>query len=69
MKSLLNKSELMKSIESEKNELIEEVLRKLYVDKNMTTNQVAHELSINYSTAFDWLKKSGIYSHQLSSLM
>ena len=68
MKCFKSKSDTAKAIESIRGNSIEEILRELYVDQNMTTHEVAGALKVNYTTAFRWLKAAGIYSHKLSSL-
>lgn len=55
----------MLQIEQEKGENIEEVLRRMFVDENRPTENIAKELSISYVTAFKWLEKAGIYSRKL----
>jgi len=65
MKLILNKSKRMLEVENTLDTSLEEHLRKLYVDENKPTRQIAKELNINYKSAYYWLKRSGIYSKKL----
>lgn len=65
MRIIKKKTNKMLQIEQEKGENIEEVLRRMFVDENRPTENIAKELSISYVTAFKWLEKAGIYSRKL----
>lgn len=65
MKKIRNKSKRILEVEQNKGVEIEEELRKLYVDENKSTEEIAKCLSISYVTAFRWLQLAGIYSRKL----
>jgi DNA invertase Pin-like site-specific DNA recombinase len=65
MKRIQNKTPLMKQIETNTGEEIEEILRRLYVDKHQSQNEIMKTLSISYVTLLEWLKLAGIYSRRL----
>lgn len=56
----------MKLIELNRREMIEETLRRLFVDENMTQKQIALELGISYVSVIKWLDLAGIYSRRLT---
>ncbi len=66
MKPIKEKNKHMLSVEIKYNCKMEELLRRLYVDKGCSIHQVAKELGVMYVTAQRWLKAAGIYSHKLS---
>lgn len=66
MKKLWKKNDKIRSIEKEEGVLIEEILRRKFVDENKPTQQIADELNISYPTALKLLKSAGIYSRKLS---
>jgi transposase-like protein len=65
MKKIRKKSHAMKQIETKLGGDIEEVLRALYVDKNMPVHQLCKTLGISYVTALKWLRLSGVRSRRL----
>lgn len=66
MKQITNKTLKMQQIEDKKGELIEEILRIMFVDENKTIKQIMEELDITYVTTLKWLKQAGIYSRKLN---
>lgn len=66
MKHINNKTELMLSIESKYGVSIQEILRRLYVDEELTIEQIASKLKINHITCRKFMTLSGIYSRSLS---
>lgn len=66
MKIIQDKNKHMKHVENKFNANLEELLRRMYVDSDMSINSISKELSINYRTTWKWLKMSGIYSHKLN---
>ena len=65
MKEILKKTRLMKTIEQKHGIPINELIRKLYVDDNLSINQILQTLKISYATLFKWLKQAGVYSRRL----
>lgn len=55
----------MKQVESTHGKRVEELLRELYVDKNMTMEEIATYLNISYPTITHWIQKSGIYHKRI----
>lgn len=66
MRPILNKTYSMKLIELNRREPIEETLRRLYVDENLSHHDMAKELGISYVSVGKWLNKAGIYSRKLN---
>jgi transposase-like protein len=44
---------------------IEELLRSLYVDQNMSITDIGKELGCTYVTIFKWLQRAGIRSRKI----
>lgn len=65
MKKIDNKTKKMLEIEKNRGVDVEEVIRQLYVDKNVRMHELCEELSISHTTALEWLSKAGIYSRKL----
>ena len=55
----------MLEIESKHSVSIEELMRTLYVDQELSIQGIADTLGITYVVARKWLKKAGIYSGRL----
>jgi len=66
MKQIQHKNKRILELEDKHNNSIEEILRFLYVDQNMTYHQITKELNISYVTVKRWLKRAGIYSKRLN---
>lgn len=66
MKRINKKNHAMLKIESKEGVLLEEILRRMYVDENKNIMQIAKELSTAYSTIVKWLRLAGVYSHRLN---
>lgn len=69
MKEIKNKTPLMLKVENKYNVKLEELLRIMHVEQNMHTLEMCKELQISNVTLLDWLKKAGIYSRRLTSLL
>jgi DNA-binding transcriptional regulator LsrR (DeoR family) len=65
VKKILNKNNYMLNIEKREGELLEEILRKYYVDENLSVNEISKRLQISYVTIIRWLNLAGIYSRRL----
>ena len=65
LKKIHNKSKRILRVEQTKGVEIEEELRRLFVDENKSTEEIANYLSISYVSAFRWLQRAGIYSRKL----
>jgi DNA-binding transcriptional regulator LsrR (DeoR family) len=65
MKRIATKNQLMKRIETNQGEVMEEILRRLFVDEHKTQKQIASELHISYLTVIRWLHKAGIRSRRI----
>lgn len=61
----LRKSRTMRQIETKMGGSIEEVLRSMYVDQDMSTMLIAQTLGISYVTANKWLHLAGVRSRKL----
>ena len=57
MKRFENKTLLMKWIEMQKGVQLEELLRKLYIDDELSIRDIAKKLGVHYNTINSWLKK------------
>ena len=66
MKRIERKNNLMKAIEQTHGGDIEEIMRVLYVEHEMTIYELAQHLNISYLTAQRWLKRAGIYSKRIA---
>lgn len=65
MKTILNKTNTMKQIETRLGGGIEEVLRALYVDEDLSVMAIAEKLGISYVTTHKWLDLAGVRSRRL----
>lgn len=65
MKRIIHKTASMKQIESTYGKEIEEILRELYVDKDMTMEEIAEYLHISYPTITHWIQHAGIYHKRI----
>lgn len=65
MKQIVNKSKKMLEIEHNKGVMIEEELRRMYVDESKSIEEIQTLLSISYVTVLKWLGQAGIYSKKL----
>lgn len=66
MKKISHKNSLMKTIENQNKEEIEELLRRLFVDDNLTQEQIAEKLQISYVTVLRWLRMAGIRHRRIN---
>lgn len=57
MKKISKKTLLMKWTELNEGVEIEELLRRLYIDEEMSIRDIADRLNIHYNTINKWLKK------------
>jgi DNA-binding transcriptional regulator YiaG len=60
MKHMDKKNALIKQIETTHGEEIEELLRKYFVDDNLSQHDIARKLNISYLTVVRWLKRAGV---------
>lgn len=65
MKPFGSKNGTVRQIEERYGLPIEEVLRSLYVDKNMPKVQMAQVLGVSYVTIVRWLDRAGVYGRQI----
>ena len=65
MKKIEKKTKKMLEIERLFGEEVEEVIRKLYVDDNVSLLDMCDILSISNLALLSWLKQAGIYSRKL----
>lgn len=65
MKKIENKTDTMKQIETKLGGDIEEVLRHLYVDRDLSVMRISQILGISYVTTHKWLKLSGVRSRKI----
>lgn len=56
---------LQKRIENEKGMAFEDIMRSMYVDKQMTMKQIADELDVNLRTVQRWLKECNIQARKM----
>lgn len=66
MKNIPHKTPSMKIIETKQGEDIEEILRRLFVDENLTHTQIAQQLNLSYVTVIKWLRLAGVRSRKLN---
>ena len=66
MKDIIRKSEKVLSVEKEYGVRIEDLLRKLYVDDNLSEEKISQMLNLHINTIKKLLPKAGIYSHRLN---
>ena len=65
MKQIANKTDTMKQIETKLGGDIEEILRELYVDQDLSVMAISEQLGISYVTTHKWLELSGVRSRRL----
>lgn len=65
MKKITNKTDTMKAIETKLGGDIEEILRVLYVERNLSVHKIGKILDISYVTTIKWLKLAGVRSRKL----
>lgn len=65
MRIIKDKSELMLQVEKKIGGNVEEALRKMYVDDNMSVRDISAELGVSYVTTHRWLKKAGVRSRRV----
>jgi len=65
MKKIELKTDTMKLAETKIGGDIEEILRYLYVDKNMPVKDMCKVLGTSYVTTLKWLELAGIYSRKI----
>lgn len=65
MRKIEEKTNAMKQIETKLGGGIEEILRVLYVDKNLPVKVIARTLGISYVTTLNWLQLAGVRSRKL----
>jgi transposase-like protein len=66
MKIIPVKTTSMKQIETNTGEDIEETLRRLFVDENLSQMDIANQLHVSYVTVVKWLRQAGIRSRKLN---
>ena len=60
MRKIENKTILMKYIEVEQNEVLENLLHRMYIEEEQSTIEIAEKLGVHYHTINSWLKQVGI---------
>lgn len=65
MKRNIKKTKRMLLIEEQQGEKIENILRTMFVDRNMLLRDIGKELNLNRQYVADWLDRCGIYSRHL----
>lgn len=68
MREIKNKTELMLRVESEIEDTLEECLRFLYVDNDLSIADISEMLNISYVTTHRWLQRANITSRSLNLL-
>ena len=61
------KSKSIVAMEEDTGVELHQLLRSLYVDRNMDIKDIATLLDVNRLTISRWLRKCGIYSHRLEA--
>lgn len=69
VKRIESRGKAIERVEIRYHEPIEEIIRRMYVDERMSARRISKELNIAYQTVYDWLRKAGIHSHMLTSLL
>lgn len=65
MKQISTKTNAMKQVETKIGGDIEEILRVLYVDKDLSVSKINEILGTSYVTTLKWLELAGIHSRRL----
>ena len=65
MKQIQKKTKLMLEVEELFGENIEELLRILYVEKDLRYDEIAKVLGVSRDVVVRWLPMAGIYSRRL----
>ena len=65
MKQIQNKTDSMRLIEALAHQEIEEVMRQLWVEEELTVTDITKQLRISRETTRKWLRKAGIHSKRL----
>lgn len=65
MRNIKNKTNSMLRLEREYNTSIEELLRSMYVDQNMTIKDIANELILSVGIVFRWMNMANISTRKI----
>lgn len=67
MKQIQNKTNTMKRIEQiyGGGDILEELLRKLYVEQELTIEEIANKLCLSTGTVYKWLKLADITTRKM----
>jgi predicted DNA-binding protein YlxM (UPF0122 family) len=65
MKSIEKKTDAMRLIESLAHQEIEEVMRQLWVEEELSLDEVCKQLNVSRYTIVKWKQMAGIYSRKL----
>ena len=65
MKEIKNKTPLMLQIEKNHKSNIEEILRSMYVDQNLSIEEISKSINVSYVTVTKWLLKANIVSRRI----
>lgn len=65
MREIKNKTKQMTELESEHGVIVEELLRKVWVDDGLNRDEACAFLCISPVTLKAWLEKAGIWSRRL----
>lgn len=67
MKIIKNKTNTMKRIEQiyGDGDILEELLRKLYVEQELTIEEIANKLCLSTGTVYKWLKLTDITTRKM----
>lgn len=67
MKIIKNKTNTMKRIERiyGDGDILEELLRKLYVEQELTIEEIANKLCLSTGTVYKWLKLADITTRKM----
>jgi len=65
MKQIANKTDAMRLIESLAHQEIEEVMRHMWVEEELSLKDVCEQLNISSYTLTRWKQMAGIYSRRL----
>lgn len=65
MRKITNKTDTMKQVETKLGGDIEEILRRMYVDEDLSVQVMSDKLGISYVTTHKWLQLAGVRSRRL----
>jgi len=66
MKQISNKTDAMRLVETLAHQEIEEVMRQMWVEEELSLDEISKQLNISRYTIIRWKQMAGIYSRRLN---